>query len=127
MLHTWWTCPCIRDFWNSFFHLLRKIMGVAIPQDPTIAILRLSFFTCSCELRSCFPGPGKKTTVSLSETKQNIYWIMSQEKCVPMLQVKVQMFEAILEPWVLYVKFPLYSGFFSSWFESPGSPYIIPL
>lgn len=39
MFHIWWTCPHIRSFWNKFFHVVRKVTRVAVPQDSTIALL----------------------------------------------------------------------------------------
>lgn len=39
MYHRWWTCQHIRGYWNTFFQLLQKVMGVAVPQDPIIAFL----------------------------------------------------------------------------------------
>lgn len=39
MYHTWWTCPHIRSCWNTFFQIVWKVKGVAVPQEPMIALL----------------------------------------------------------------------------------------
>lgn len=54
MFHTWWSCTRIRTYWNKIFHLIRKVTGVAVPQEPTIALLggrvkQISKHTHLCE------------------------------------------------------------------------------
>lgn len=109
MFHTWWSCPCIRTFWNKVFHLLRKVTVVAIPQDSKIALLSHKVHKCSKHTQTLvfFMLPGakitldgawKKPSISFLATKQKMSWIMTQEQIMSKIQDKMQKFEAILEP-----------------------------
>lgn len=39
MLHIWWECPKIRNFWNKLFSMLYKLTGSPIKQRPHLAQL----------------------------------------------------------------------------------------
>lgn len=87
MLHIWWACPRIRNYWNKFLHLLWKVTGINVPQDPTYILLnrrvhnmpkstqQLIFFMCLGAKITLAKSP----TVSIMAAKQKILWIMSQE------------------------------------------------
>lgn len=101
MPHIWWTCPRIRSYWNKFFHMLRKVAGVAVPQDPTYALLNnmvknLPKHTQQPVLFMCLGAKlaimkaWKKPIVLILATKRKISWIMSQEQIVAKLLDTVQ-------------------------------------
>lgn len=105
MYHTWWICPRIRSFWNRVFHLLSKVTGVEVPQDPAIALLNhrvdkapkntqtlILFMLFGAKIT--IASDWKKSSVSLWAVKQKVSWIMSQEQIVSKLQDKVQLFES---------------------------------
>lgn len=39
MVHVWWKCPRIRNFWNKIFTMIRKVTGYPIQQSPHLALL----------------------------------------------------------------------------------------
>jgi len=38
LLHSWWECKLIQPLWTEVWKFL-KILGIKLPQDPTIPLL----------------------------------------------------------------------------------------
>lgn len=121
MHHIWWTCPRIRSYWNKFLHILRRVSGIEVPQDPTYILLnckihntpkntqQLIFIMC-LGAKVTLAKAWKTPSVSISATKRKISWITSQEQIVAKLRDTVPRFEGIWEPWARYVGVSLYPG-----------------
>lgn len=39
MLHIWWTCPCIRTFWQKIFRTVSSLTNKTVSPNPDIALL----------------------------------------------------------------------------------------
>lgn len=110
LLHVLWQCPRVRSYWNKIFNLIRKVTGIVVNQDPTIALLnrRIPKTTKYTQMLNHIMLLGAKISiarawkfrsVSFHLTKQNISWIMYQEKTSNTILNKFKTFKCIWEPW----------------------------
>lgn len=116
LLHTFWECPKIREFWNGIFYLIRKTTGFAVQQSPTIALLNdnipkvpklsrslIHFILLGAKITLAYAW--KKPSVSLRQAKQKISWIMTQEVASRILDTSDK-FRPIWEPWARFLGIP---------------------
>lgn len=100
-------------------HVLRKVTGIQVPQDPTYILLnhrinhtpkctQLIFFMCSGAKITLAKAWKKRASILATERK--ISWIMTQEQTVANVLDTVQRFEKVWEPWASRIKIPLYPG-----------------
>lgn len=114
IFHIFWECPRIRSFWNKVFHMIRKITGTEIAQDPFVAILGIlpsgipkhiksliNFFLIATKLT--IAKAWKRPSVSWNGVKQKINWIMVREKISHNIDNSTKKFELIWEPWANYM------------------------
>lgn len=101
-------------FWNKIFSLIRKTIGFAIKQDPTIALLNCLIPKTSkpnqtliwfilLGAKMTITRSWKSPTVSFRLAKQKITWIMMQEKISNTILDTLDKFKIIWEPWASQV------------------------
>lgn len=100
MLHIWWECPQLRDFWNRVL-LLRKLTQLSTDQQPSLALLnelppgwphslkRLVYFALLAA-KIVIAGAWKAPSVSFRRLKHIIQWIMIHEKYAKHCQMTIR-------------------------------------
>lgn len=121
MLHTWWTCPRIRSFWQKVFRTISSITKALVTPDPNIALLNrcipaldkysqtLAYFVL-LGAKITIAKAWKQPTVSFRGFKRKVSWIMAQEQIVAKLHDQVVNFSETWEPWSMYCGISILPG-----------------
>lgn len=114
MLHIWWTCPRIRQFWHKIFSWISKVATTPVQVSPLVALLNFPVKEASRITQRCIffiilgakltlANAWKKTSVSTLLAKRKISWIMNQKKMASVILDRSAKFEQIWGPWATIV------------------------
>lgn len=82
LLHTLWEYPRIRGYWNKIFQFIRKTIGIAVNQDPTIALInrRISKIPKLAKTLIHFILLGAKLTIAHACKSPSVSYRLTKQK-----------------------------------------------